>query len=171
MKENCWHRDLMVAGTLCSSVVARMNIRCSGGSSRIFSRALKAGVDSMCTSSTMYTRLRTAAGVYTASSRTEGADLVHAVVGGGVQLQHVQDGPVLNAQTGGTLVAGVAVHRVLTVHRPGQNLGAGGLAGAPGAGKEVGVGQPPGGHLALEGLGDVVLPHHVVKGAGPPFAV
>ena len=69
MKENCWHRDLMVAGTLCSSVVARMNIRCSGGSSKIFSRALKAGVDSMCTSSTMYTRLRTAAGVYTASSR------------------------------------------------------------------------------------------------------
>ena len=101
----------------------------------------------------------------------EGADLVHAVVGGGVQLQHVQDGAVLNAQTGGTLVAGVAVHRVLAVHRPGQNLGAGGLAGAPGAGKEVGVGQPPGGHLALEGLGDVVLPHHVVKGAGPPLAV
>ena len=47
LKENCWHRDLMVAGTLCSSVVARMNIRCSGGSSRIFSRALKAAVDSM----------------------------------------------------------------------------------------------------------------------------
>ena len=59
----------MVAGTLCSSVVARMNIRWAGGSSRIFSRALKAGVDSMCTSSTIYTRLRTAAGVYTASSR------------------------------------------------------------------------------------------------------
>ena len=58
-----------MAGTLCSSVVARMNIRWAGGSSRIFSRALKAGVDSICTSSTIYTRLRTAAGVYTASSR------------------------------------------------------------------------------------------------------
>ena len=69
LKENCWHRDLMVAGTLCSSVVAKMNIRCSGGSSKIFSSALKAAVESMCTSSTIYTRLRTAAGVYTASSR------------------------------------------------------------------------------------------------------
>ena len=63
MKANCWQRDLMVAGTLCSSVVARMNIRWAGGSSRIFSSALKAGVESMWTSSTIYTRLRTAAGV------------------------------------------------------------------------------------------------------------
>ena len=63
LKAYCWHRDLMVAGTLWSSVVARMNIRWAGGSSRIFSRALKAAVESMWTSSTMYTRLRTAAGV------------------------------------------------------------------------------------------------------------
>ena len=44
-------------------------MRCSGGSSKIFSKALKAAVESICTSSTMYTRLRTAAGAYTASSR------------------------------------------------------------------------------------------------------
>ena len=69
------------------------------------------------------------------------------------------------------MVARVAVLRVLAVHRPGQNLGAGGLAGAPGAGEEVGVAQPSGGHLTLEGFGDVSLAHHVVKGAGPPFAV
>ena len=48
-----WQRDRIVAGTFCSSVVARMNIRCSGGSSKIFSRALKAAVESMCTSSMM----------------------------------------------------------------------------------------------------------------------
>ena len=47
MKVKRWHRERMVAGTLCSSVVARMNIRCSGGSSMVFSRALKAWVDSM----------------------------------------------------------------------------------------------------------------------------
>ena len=52
----------MVAGTLCSSVVARMNIRCSGGSSRIFSSALNAAMESMCTSSMMYTRFFTCAG-------------------------------------------------------------------------------------------------------------
>ena len=48
-----WQRERMVAGTLRSSVVARMNIRCSGGSSSILSRALKAAMLSMWTSSTM----------------------------------------------------------------------------------------------------------------------
>ena len=101
----------------------------------------------------------------------EGADLVHAVVGGGVQLQHVQDGPALDAQAGRAGVAGVAVHGVLAVDGPGQDLGAGGLAGAPGAGEEIGVAQTAGGHLPLERLGNMGLAHHIVKGAGPPFAV
>ena len=59
----------MVAGPLWISVVARMNIRCSGGSSKICNRALNAWADSICTSSMIYTRFFTAAGVYTASSR------------------------------------------------------------------------------------------------------
>ena len=101
----------------------------------------------------------------------DGADIVHAVVGGGVQLQHIQDGAVLNAQAGGAGIAGVAVLGALTVHRPGQQLGAGGFARPPGAGEQVGVGQPPGLHLALEGLGDVALAHHLVEGAGAPLAV
>ena len=70
LNANRWQRDKIVAGTFCSSVVARMNIRCSGGSSRIFSRALKAGVESICTSSMIYTRFFSTAGVYTASSRS-----------------------------------------------------------------------------------------------------
>ena len=101
----------------------------------------------------------------------QGADLVHAVVGGGVQFQYIQNGAVFNAQAGGALVAGVAVHRSLTVHRPGQDLGAGGLAGAPGAGEEIGVGEAVSRHLLLEGVGNMALPHHIVKGAGPPLAV
>ena len=48
-----WQRETIVAGTLRSSVVARINMRCSGGSSSILSSALKALVESMCTSSTM----------------------------------------------------------------------------------------------------------------------
>ena len=69
LKAYRWQRERMVAGTLCSSVVARMKMRCSGGSSRIFSSALNAGTESICTSSTMYTRFFTLAGEYTASSR------------------------------------------------------------------------------------------------------
>ena len=40
-------KHVKVAGTLCSSVVARINSRCSGGSSMIFSSALKAPIESI----------------------------------------------------------------------------------------------------------------------------
>ena len=48
---NCRQRDSTVTGIFCGSVVARMNLMCAGGSSRVFSIELKAGLDSMCTSS------------------------------------------------------------------------------------------------------------------------
>ena len=98
-------------------------------------------------------------------------DVVHPVVGGGVQLHHVQDGAVFDSQAGGALVAGVSVHRMLTVHRPGQQLGTGCLSGAPGTGKEVGVGEPSLLDLPLQSLGNMVLVHHIVEGAGTPFTV
>ena len=101
----------------------------------------------------------------------EGPDLVHAVVGGRVQLQHVQKAAVVDAQAGGALIAGVPIHGMLAVHRLGQDLGAGGLAGAPGAGEEIGVAEPPLGRLTAESLGDMLLPHHVGEGLGPPFAI
>ena len=39
---NCRQRDSTVTGTFCGSVVARMNLTCSGGSSSVFSIALNA---------------------------------------------------------------------------------------------------------------------------------
>ena len=48
-----WQRDSTVTGTLRISVVAKMKITCSGGSSRVFKRPLKAWRESMCTSSMM----------------------------------------------------------------------------------------------------------------------
>ena len=101
----------------------------------------------------------------------QSADLIHAVVGGGVQLQNVQKAAVFNAETAGTLTAGVAVYRVLAVHRLGQNFGAGSLAGAPGAGKEIGVGGAALRHLLFQRLGDVLLSDNVGEHLGPPFAV
>ena len=101
----------------------------------------------------------------------QGADVVHAVVGGGVQLQHIQETSVVNAQTGGTLITGVTVYRMLAVDSLGQDLGAGGLTGTAGTGEEVGVAQPPLGHLTAQSLGDMLLSHHIGKGLGPPLAV
>jgi hypothetical protein len=48
-----WQRDSTVAGILCTSVVARIKMACEGGSSSVLSSALKAAVESMCTSSTI----------------------------------------------------------------------------------------------------------------------
>ena len=48
----------MVGSTFCGSVVARTNTTWSGGSSSVFNKAFDAGVDSMWTSSRMYTLVR-----------------------------------------------------------------------------------------------------------------
>ena len=52
-KSNRWHRLRMVSGSFCGSVVARINTMCAGGSSSVFSSALNAEVESICTSSMM----------------------------------------------------------------------------------------------------------------------
>ena len=98
-------------------------------------------------------------------------DVVHPAVAGGVQLRHVQQGAAVDAPAGLALVAGGPVLRVQAVDGLGQDPGAGGFAGAPGAGEQIGVGRAALGHLALEGAGDVVLAHHLGKRLGPPFAV
>ncbi|EXI77136.1 MAG: hypothetical protein AW12_03141 [Candidatus Accumulibacter sp. BA-94] len=51
LRLNCRQRDSTVTGIFCGSVVARMNLTCSGGSSSVFNMALNAEVESMCTSS------------------------------------------------------------------------------------------------------------------------
>ena len=101
----------------------------------------------------------------------QGADVVHAVVGGGVYLHDVHDGAVVDAAAGGALTAGVAVHGVLAVHGLGEYLGAAGLARAARAYEEVGVRKPAGGDLGLQRLGDLLLTADLVKGAGAVFAV
>ena len=101
----------------------------------------------------------------------QGPDLVHAVGGSGVQFQHVQKAAVFQPHTAGTLAAGVTVYRVLTVDGLGQNFGAGGLSGAPGAGEEVGMGGAALRHLLLQRFSDVFLPDDIGEHLGPPFAV
>ncbi len=58
----------MVGRTFSGSVVARMNFTCDGGSSSVFSSALNALLESMWTSSMMYTLNRDLAGRYWAFS-------------------------------------------------------------------------------------------------------
>ena len=101
----------------------------------------------------------------------DGANVVHAVVGGGVHLRHVQDGAGFDAPADLALTAGAAPHRIQAVHRLGQELGAGGLACAPGAGEQIGMAGPIRQHLFFQDLRDMLLAHYLVKGLGPPFSV
>ncbi len=52
-KSKRWQRSMIVAGTLCASVVARTNTTCWGGSSSVFRNAFQAACVSMCASSRM----------------------------------------------------------------------------------------------------------------------
>ena len=53
-----------MTGTLCTSVVAKMNFTWGGGSSSVLRKALKAPTVSMCTSSTITTLKRSLCGRY-----------------------------------------------------------------------------------------------------------
>ena len=96
----------------------------------------------------------------------EDAHLVDAVVGCRVDLQHVQAASRIDGTAGGAVAAGASVLEVGAVEGFGQDLGAGGLAGASRAGEEVGMADFPGFELGSQRLGDGGLPHHVVKGLG-----
>ena len=98
-------------------------------------------------------------------------DLLNAVIGSSIQLQHVQKSAAFDTETAGAAVAGVSIFRLFAVHRFGQDLGAGRLPGAPGTGKQIRMGQPPLRHLALERFRNMPLSHHIFKGLGPPFAI
>ena len=99
------------------------------------------------------------------------ADVVHAVVGGGVDLADVQCRILQNGAAGGALIAGAAVNRVFAAYRPGQNLGAGGLAGTAGTGEKIGMAGAACRNLIAQSRGHVLLTKYIVKGQGPPFAV
>ena len=57
-KRRCCVRLRIVSDTFCGSVVASTKTTWLGGSSKVFSRVASAGLESMCTSSRMYTLCR-----------------------------------------------------------------------------------------------------------------
>ena len=101
----------------------------------------------------------------------QGAHVVHAVVGGGIQLHHVEYGPLADPAAGRADAAGVTVDGVFAVDSLRQDAGAGGLAGPSGADEDVRVGEAARLHLVFQGLRDVLLPDNLVKGLRPPLAV
>ena len=98
-------------------------------------------------------------------------DILHAVVGRGVELCHVEDGPVLDPAAGRAGIAWVPVDGMLAVDRLGQYPRAGRFARAARADEQVSVAEPPCADLVLQRFGDSLLTHNIIKGPGPVFAV
>jgi hypothetical protein len=102
-------------------------------------------------------------------------DLVHAAVGGRVQLGVVDEAARIDVGAGLANAArrrrdAALPVRALAVERLGQDARDGGLAHAPRAGEQVGVVQPLLRQRIGQGLHHVLLPDHFREGLGPVFA-
>ncbi len=101
--------------------------------------------------------------------------LVHAAVGGGIQLGVVRKPAAVDVGTGRAHAAGrgsdaaLAV-RTLAIERLGQDARDRGFAHAARAGEQVGVVQPLLRERVGERLHHVLLPHHLREGLGTVFA-
>ena len=138
-----WQRDRTVIGTLRISVVANTNFTCGGGSSSVFSSALKALRDSMwifVDDEDLGAGLDRAV----AGGLDDLAHVVDAGAGGGVHLDHVgvavgQDGDAVGADAAGIGGGAAGAVGADAVQRAGDDAGGGGLSDAADAGQHEGV--------------------------------
>ena len=169
-----WQRDSTVIGTFRISVVAKTNFTCGGGSSSVFSSALKALRLSMWTSSMTKTLVRACIG----RKRRRLDDLAHVVdagAAGGIHLDHVgmavgQDADAVGAdaaRVGGRAAGAV---RADAVQRAGDDAGGGGLADATDAGEHEGMGDAADGEGVAQRAHHRLLPDQVVEGGRAVFA-
>ena len=97
-------------------------------------------------------------------------DIVHAGVGGGVDLQQVDEPAGVDVQARVALPAGIGGRALLAIERFGEDPRDRGLAHPAGAGKQEGMMDP----AAVERVGQrphhVLLPHQFGEALGPPLA-
>ena len=98
-------------------------------------------------------------------------DIVHAVVGCGIDLDHVHRTSLGDRPAGRALSAGVSVHRRLAVDRLREYLGEGRLACTARAAEQIGMADPSCSHLIAQGLHDCVLTFDFLKNIGTEFSV
>ena len=99
------------------------------------------------------------------------AHVVHTGVGGRINLDQVEQPPLVDCLAYRTLVAGALLLWSQTVDRFGQQAGHGRLAGSTGTGKEISVMDAPRGERIAQRTDDVLLSHYLVERSGSPFAI
>ena len=98
-------------------------------------------------------------------------DIVHAIVGCGVDFHNVHHTAIVNTRTYRALSARVCAIPALTVHCFGEYLGAGRFTGAARACKQICMAQTSGLQLRAQRVRNMLLPDHIRKGLRAPFAV
>ena len=98
-------------------------------------------------------------------------DFLNAPVGGRIDFINIEAGACIDFPAALALIAWIHAVRMKAVHRLGQDFCHTGLSCAPGAGKKIGMGQPVLLDGPLKGDGNMLLPHHLRKRAGPPFSI
>ena len=98
------------------------------------------------------------------------ANLLHAVIAGAVDLEHVQRAPFGDFLAARVAVVEVRFGAAAAIEAFGEDAGDGGLAGAARAAKQVGVRNPLLLDRAGQRLRDVFLPHHVPEELRAIFA-
>src|SRR5699024_2415318 len=98
-------------------------------------------------------------------------DVVHTVVGSGVNLKDIQRTLIVDGLTGRTLVARIAIHRMLAVDRLGKKLRDGCLAGSTRATEKIRVPDSVIKNLIAQGADDGILPLNLIKIVRAPFSI
>ena len=102
----------------------------------------------------------------------QGAHVIHTGVGGGIDLDQVQEAAGVDLAAILAFVAGALGEVGLqAVDRLGQQAGGGGLAGAARAGEQIRVGYAILADGALEGDDHMILAMHLVPVLRPPFTI
>ena len=95
----------------------------------------------------------------------EVTDVIHRVVGCGIELVNGKTTSLVEATARLTLAASIALGcGVQTVDGLGEDAGASGLAHTSGATEQIGVGELSTGYGIFEGGGDVALAHNGLEG-------
>ena len=104
-KSNRWHRERIVIGIFVGSVVQKMNLTCSGGSSRVFSKRVE-GLAREHVNFVDDVDLEPRPAGPHADVLPQLADFVDAAIAGAVDLQHVHVLAGADAAADVALVAG-----------------------------------------------------------------
>ena len=99
------------------------------------------------------------------------ADIIHAVVGGGVHFQYVSRRSRVNGKAGRATIARTSVYGRLTVYRFGKDFGAGRFSRSARAAKQIGVRKFMILGFILQNRSNMLLPTNLVKGSGTPFSI